>query len=695
MHQPGDIIDISAIARAQQLRNARMISLALGLLSAAGAIVATFSGYSPLMALIVVAPVIGMGLAYFLARKGHLGASVSLLVVSMYVQHPTAVAMQGSLGATPFAVSIVIFLATATSPSRYLVLAFLGCLITLAVEGALVAPLTAADQGLLGTAALIATLCFVVSMLHARGVERAFALAEEQSRARAASAREVLESERRFRLLAETADDLIAILKPSGETVFLSESHERLFGVPLATLSQGRFSEHLEVEELEQVRKTFSQALMDGHGRFEMAVIVPGKGRVLLDVRVRPIEWQSGIFAAMISRDITEQRALQERLHASERLEALGRLAGSVAHDFNNLLTVIEGSAEIAGSKLPEGSSALEDIDAVMSASHMAAELARQLLTFSRREMVIRTPTDVGTVLSEHKNILARLLGPEIRLEFELAEGLPDVTIPKAHVEQLVMNFAANARDAMPQGGEFRVATRLRRLKDRQVGDLLTGDYVELEVRDSGVGITPDVLPRLFEPFFSTKGKRGTGLGLATCQSIAIAAGGLITVSTVVGEGTSFRVFLPVTQPTEAPASTPVVESRLALNHVLVVDDDADVRSLVTRMLSADGFDVQAVATAAEALEVLGDDQVALDALVTDVVLGAERGTDLLVKCRALRPCLRILVMSGYTPDPEAARVLEQYDATFLPKPFGRDKLRAALLNQSGNHVDCRDKSTT
>jgi two-component system, cell cycle sensor histidine kinase and response regulator CckA len=682
MDQAADVIDISAIARAQQLRNTRGVSLTLALLSTAGAVVAWFAGYSALMVFVVLGPAFGMGFAFVLARKGYLGPAVFLLVASIFIQHPMTVAMQGALGATPFAASVVLFLATATSPSRYLGFAFVGCLLTLGLEGALV-PLTPADQGLLATAALLASLSFVVSLLHARGVERAFALAEEQSRARAASAREALESERRFRLLAESADDLIAILRPNGETAFMSDSHERLFGIPLATLSQGRFSDHLHVEELEQVRATFARCLADGYGRFEFVVIVPGKGRVLLDVRMRPIEWQSQVLVAMVSRDITEQRTLQDRLHTSERLEALGRLAGSVAHDFNNLLTVVEGSAEIASSKLPSDSEVHEDLQAVLSASHMGAELAKQLLTFSRREVVVRTPTDLAAVLNEQANMLTRIVGSSVRLEFELPAQLPKVSIPKAHVEQLAMNFAANARDAMPRGGALSMVLRERHLYDRQISDLLGGLYIEFEVKDTGAGIPTEILPRVFEPFFSTKGRQGTGLGLATCHSIAVAAGGTITVSSVVGQGTSFSVFLPVTQQTEARDTAPGVGAALALKHVLVVDDDQDVRNLVTRMLSADGFDVQSVPSAKDALAILEDPSVVLDALVTDVVLGNDRGTDLLVQCRALRPSLRILVVSGYAPDPKAALVLEQSGAAFLAKPFGRDKLRAALLDRS------------
>jgi CheY-like chemotaxis protein len=239
------------------------------------------------------------------------------------------------------------------------------------------------------------------------------------------------------------------------------------------------------------------------------------------------------------------------------------------------------------------------------------------------------------------------------------------------------MNLAGNARDAMPAGGRLVFAMRRRVLADRVVGDLVAGQYVELAVSDEGTGIPDDLLPHLFEPFFSTKGARGTGLGLATCFGIVAQAGGTIRVESALGKGTTFRVFLPAADAGQAAVVSPLAARDV--RRVLVVDDDASVREMTTRMLRSDGHEVHTASTLAEARRVLEDDSIALDAVLTDVVLGNERGTDLIEPCRRTRPQARIVVTSGYTPDPGASQSQAMRGAGFLPKPFGRDQLLRAL----------------
>jgi PAS domain S-box-containing protein len=673
-------VDVAGIARDSQLRNARVISLTLAVLSIAGAVLTWAIGSSFVVCMVVLLPATAMIVAYVLAQKKLLGATTGLLLCAIFVQHVGAVWVMGILGPTPFVAPVAILLAAATTPSRHLYLSLLGCLVSLAVEGALVA-FSSAERGALGTAVIMVVITFVVSLLHSRGVERAFAVAEQQAAARDAFASDALETEKRFRLLAETAEDLVAILRPNGETVFLSASHERVFGVPIDTLSRGRFTDHLSIENLRATRAKFDQALAEGNAHVEIVVVLPGRGRVLLDAKMRAITSASGPLMALISRDITEQRAMQERLHASERLEALGRLAGSVAHDFNNALTVIQGSTELVMSQLSADSSYRDDLQAVLKSADLAAALAGQLLTFSRRQLVVREPNDIAFVLREQEGILKRLLGKGVQLEYAFDKDLPPVIIPKIHLAQLAMNFAANARDAMPAGGRFRIAATSRRLLDREVGDLLSGDYVELRLQDTGIGLSADVLNRLFEPFFSTKGSQGTGLGLATCQAIVTQAGGKISVQSVLGQGATFCVLLPVAR---RRIETPKVPfPARGQRRVLVVDDDASVRDLITRMLESEGFEVVTASTSGEARTHIRDNDLELDAMVTDVVLGQERGTDLLLVARAERPDMRILVISGYTPEPESAYALTRSGAAFLAKPFGRDQLLTALVSSA------------
>lgn len=672
--------DIAAVALDQRCEAARVITLSLSGLTLLAAVITAVIGTSvwvpPFLAVIAV----GMAVAFWLARRNQLSLAVPLLTGCVFVEHVGAVALTGTLGPMPFIAPVVILLVAATATARSLWFALGASFVTLAAEGMLTS-WTPADRAVLATGALFTALVFVVSLLHARGVERAFAMAAEQAKARERAAQSSLELERRYRLITESADDLIALLRSNGDVVYLSPSHERVLGLPVAVLLQGSFIEHLEIENLDEVAVLFRRACTDGRGRFELRIRRRDGQLRIFDVRIRRIDADVDDLMALISRDVTEQRALETRLQVSERIEALGRLAGSVAHDFNNLLTVIQCSAEIGMARLPEEHPTRDDLNAVLMGASTAADLAQQLLTFSRRQLLVRAPIDVGSVIEHQQDLLSRLVGGKVHVEWSLAKGLPPVVIPKAHIEQLTMNLAANARDAMPGGGLLRITTRLAELRDRQVEDLVAGRYVELEVRDEGAGIADDVIGRVFEPLFSTKAGLGTGLGLATCHAIAVQAGGAIAVQSELGKGATFRVYLPVAYNSGAP-EPPSAPGR-APKHVLVVDDDASVRELVRRMLRSDGFEVKVAASVTEARALIEATDAPLDALITDVVLGQERGTDLLEPCRRSRPEASILVMSGYVPEPGADEVLVRHGATFLGKPFGRDQLMAALRAQT------------
>jgi CheY-like chemotaxis protein len=254
--------------------------------------------------------------------------------------------------------------------------------------------------------------------------------------------------------------------------------------------------------------------------------------------------------------------------------------------------------------------------------------------------------------------------------------------MPRAHFEQLTMNMAVNARDAMPQGGRLEFTLGRRRFADGEVPDLAAGDYAELRVQDDGAGIPPDVLPHVFEPFFSTKGALGTGLGLATCFGIVTQARGTIRVESEGGKGTTFCVLLPSAE------GAAVAEPRPSVipmgRRVLVVDDERTVRETTARVLRSEGYEVHLASTLTEARRVLADRTIALDAVLTDVVLSDERGIDLLEDCRRDRPRVRVVVMSGYTPDAGASQVLTRFGAAFLAKPFGRDDLVRALGGGGG-----------
>jgi PAS domain S-box-containing protein len=668
--------DVSAIAAAQRRTNARLITSALAILTAIAAPITLALG-APVVLSAFIAVVAGvMGVAYVFARRGWLGPAIALTYTCIFIEHVGSVALSKALGPVPYIAPIIILLTAATTRARGLWLGSLVCLLLLAVEAAL-SPWEPADQQAIATAALYTMIVFVVSLLYSRGVERAFAVAEKQDRARAEAAAAAVESERRYRLIAESADDLIALVDGAGVALYLSPSHERILGLPTASTIGRRLVEQLDFENADAAAEAFERALRVGEAHVEVRLRRPSGPSLILDAQMKRVEAEPSAAVAIISRDVTERRDLQSRLQASERLEALGRLAGSVAHDFNNLLTVITGSIELARAELGADHPVRQDLDAAIAATGTAAALAGQLLTFSRRQIVVRGRVDIAAVLRSEHDVLSRLVGDNIRIDYEFDEHLPFVSISQTHVEQLAMNLAANARDAMPAGGRIAIRVRARTLADREVGDLVAGPYVEIAVRDEGVGIPAEVLPRLFEPLFSTKGGRGTGLGLATCQTIAVMAGGSIEVESEIGEGATFRVLLPSADASPEPPA-PLASSRDA-RRVLVVDDDASVREMTRRMLRADGHEVVAASTIAEARAIIDDASIPLDALLTDVVLGQERGTDLIAPFRRTRPDAQIVVTSGYAPEPSASEEVARQQAEFLAKPYGRDQLLRAL----------------
>jgi PAS domain S-box-containing protein len=667
------------IAAIQRHKNAGRASAALALLAvlAIGNSVALHAKPAVIALLAVMAA--AQALAYGIVRSGRTAAGILFCGACIYAEHIGVVAIDRDLGPLPFLAPLVIMLVAATLESRWLLPSFVLCLATLAVEGWL-SPWHALEQQSVTTAALFASVVFVMSLLHVRGTEHAFRIAAQQDEARARAAAEAVESERRYRLIADASDDLIALVNAKGEPIYQSPSHERVLGPRMAAKIGASVGELLTPEELEATHRAFSTAMERGSARVEVRAR-PSQGAMrIMDVRFKRIEADEGPLVVSTSRDVTEQRDLEERLHATERLDALGRLAGSVAHDFNNLLTVIGGGAELARDSLPPDHVAIADLDSVLRAAQAAGALARELLTFSRRQIVVPTRLDLAEALANQRDLLVRIAGRHVTLAYEIDRDLPFVMMSQTHFEQFTLNMVVNARDAMPAGGGLRFILRSGKGSDPKVGQdgaSAIDEYVDLEVRDEGVGIPPEVLPHVFEPFFSTKGAKGTGLGLATCYGIVTQAGGTIRVESEVGRGTAFFVRLPAVGSDRASEVTP--RNGGAVRRVLVVDDESIVLDTVARMLRSEGFEVCTAANLAEGRSVLRDGSIAIDLLLADVMLGAERGTDLIADCRRDRPEARVVIMSGYAADLDASDTLASSGAAFLAKPFARDALLAVV----------------
>jgi two-component system cell cycle sensor histidine kinase/response regulator CckA len=396
------------------------------------------------------------------------------------------------------------------------------------------------------------------------------------------------------------------------------------------------------------------------------------------DERGRP----SFVFGVIV--DLGARKELEDQLRHAQKMEVVGKLAGGVAHEFNNLLAIIHNYARFAADEAAPGSAVRDDLDEVLKASDRARHLVRQLLTFSRKEQTSPVVLDLNRVVSETEKLLRRTLGEDVVLRSELDDDLPPTVVDRGQFEQVLMNLAINARDAMPGGGRLSIRT------SRQSDAAQT--YACLEVVDTGKGMTKDVADRAFEPFFTTKpAGHGTGLGLATVYGIVERAGGSIVVSSEPGHGTTFRIMLPAVDD-EVTGSAPEEPLRATEGGghetVLVVEDEDGVRELTRRMLSANGYVVLTAASAPEAIEMLERSGARIDLLLTDVVMPGMSGKDLAERLKAARPGLRTIFMSGYAGDIVASRgALEEGDA-FLEKPFTRERLLEHVRAAGGGEGD-------
>jgi two-component system, cell cycle sensor histidine kinase and response regulator CckA len=376
--------------------------------------------------------------------------------------------------------------------------------------------------------------------------------------------------------------------------------------------------------------------------------------------------------ATVVFADVTEQRQLEQQLRHAQKLEAVGRLAGGVAHDFNNLLTAIDGYSELALLRLGMDDPARDDIEEVQRAARRAADLTRQLLAFSRRQVLTATVVDLNEVVAGAERMLRRLIAADVELETRLAEDPTLVAADAGQLEQVITNLVLNARDAMPSGGRVLVETA----RDR---DASGAACVRLTVADTGAGMSEETKARIFEPFFTTKDVgKGTGLGLAMVHGIVAQSEGEVTVTSAPGEGARFDILLPAAAEPTAPAAAAEVEPVAGQGTLLLVEDDDAVREFSRRVLEGAGFRVVAAASGAEALE-LDAGLERLNLLVTDVVMPGLTGRELAETMRLRRTGLPVVLMSGYSRDAAALEELLAGGATFLEKPFTSADLLAVV----------------
>jgi len=490
------------------------------------------------------------------------------------------------------------------------------------------------------------------------------------------------ESERKYRLLFET----------NPEPMFVYDFETlRILAVNDAAITRYGYSEREFLERtIRDIRSPDDQARLDeelGRRPDEGAVRTGVRHRAKdgklfeVDLVTRPLEFAGRRARLILAHDVTAQRQLEEQLRQSQKMEAVGQLAGGIAHDFNNLLTAILGSTQLLLNNMPSGDPRREDAEEVRHAGLRAAELTRQLLAFSRRQVLAPKVLELNVVVGNMDRMLRRLLGEDVELVTSLDPTAGAVNADPGQLEQVLLNLAVNARDAMPGGGRLSIETTRLALHEEHLERrhrLPPGDYACLVVTDTGVGMDEATQAHLFEPFFTTKevGK-GTGLGLATVYGIVKQSGGYIWVYSEPRRGTTVKVYLPrVPGASEAPAPAPPARAARGGNEtVLLVEDAAPVRALARRSLEACGYRVLDASDGPSALELSARHAAGIDLLVTDVVMPGMSGRELAERLAPQRPEMKVLYTSGYTDDAMVRQGVLNAGVAFLQKPFVPDML--------------------
>ena len=409
------------------------------------------------------------------------------------------------------------------------------------------------------------------------------------------------------------------------------------------------------------------------------------------ELRVEPCE--AGII--ILSIDVTEGLKLEQQLRHAQKMEAIGRLAGSVAHDFNNLLTVILSHSELMLDELSEVDPMRREVEPVRWAGRRAAELTRQLLAFSRHQVQEPALIDLNDTLEVSERMLRRLLGADIELVVDYGREVPKVIADPGQIDQVVMNLAINARDAMPEGGKLTIETRAIEVDGEYIAEHFgaePGRYALLAVSDTGVGMDGETQARIFEPYFTTKEPgKGTGLGLSTVFGIVRQSGGMIWVYSEPGAGTTFKIYLPQARgAATGPLTRRPVPTRLeGTETILVTEDQAQVREVAATILRRFGYHVLLAANAGEALLISEQHPRPIHLLLTDIIMPRMRGPELAERLKAMRPGLRVLYMSGYTDTSVIQHALIDPDVAFVQKPIVPQRLgervRAVLDRESVN----------
>ncbi|HOJ42895.1 MAG TPA: PAS domain S-box protein, partial [Syntrophorhabdaceae bacterium] len=516
------------------------------------------------------------------------------------------------------------------------------------------------------------------------------------------------ESESKLKAVTDAAQDAIIMIDQDGKVTFWNPASERMFGY-LEKEAMGKDvheliapNEHYKVYSMK-----FPEFTKTGEGSavgkiLELTALTRTGEEIPIELSLSSVQIKGSWHGIAVIRDITERKKAEEekkRLEMqflqAQKLESIGRLAGGVAHDFNNILSVIIGYGEIIFNKLEQSDPIRDYVKQIVDAGKRAAGLTNQLLAFSRKQILKPKLIDLNDLIKNLEKMLKRMIGEDIELKLALSDNLPDIYADSTQMEQILMNLAVNARDAMPQGGRLTIETSLIEVNENHAEEyiwLKPGRYVLLIVSDTGAGISEKDLENIFEPFYTTK-EMGTGLGLATVYGIVKQSGGNIFVESKEGVGTTFKIYLP---PAKEMKNLEPVEERQEIpegeeKHIMVVEDEETVRNLIKAVLNQAGFKVTTATNGNEALELVERQNIKPDLLITDMVMPGMSGTALVERVKEIIPSLKIIYMSGYTDDAIIRHGLKDREKIpFIQKPFKIDDLilqirKMFLQNKTGD----------
>jgi PAS domain S-box-containing protein len=498
---------------------------------------------------------------------------------------------------------------------------------------------------------------------------------------------EVSKYTRQLQALSENAPFGMVMIDPGGMFRYVNSKFKELFGYDLNDVPDGKTwfrKAYPDPAYRHQVISTWIRDLEDfssGERRARTFTVACKDGTEKI-INFIPVQLETGE-NVMACEDMTELKraeeekaSLQDQLRQSQKVEAIGRLAGGIAHDFNNLLTIIKGYSQLSCIELKEAEPLKQNINEIQRAAERAASLTRQLLAFSRRQVMEMSVIDLNTLLRDLEKMLRRVIGEDIEMVIQLAEDLGSVRADVGQIEQVIMNLAVNAKDAMPSGGKLTIETANVELDEsdaRSHVDLNPGHYVMFSVSDTGTGMTPEDRERIFEPFFTTKEKgKGTGLGLSTAYGIVKQSKGHIWVYSVKEKGTTFKIYLPrVNEPLEEMRKEVLKEELPHGNEtILIVEDEEEVRKLISKLLERQGYAVLETSNGEEARLACERRKGPIHLMLVDVIMPGMSGSELAKALKPLYPEIKILYMSGYTDDAIVRHGVLEKGVNYIQKPL-------------------------